>query len=189
MQPCNLYCLSLLLTFKQQRWPLSLISALCTPTLEIIIILIGRYLQTRNGINSPRCVPAALVGCCALQGRGRAMGRGGFALSAGMHLGGPCPISSRCPHACRVPRDSPAPTGAGIVAALDGGRCPPRRDPFILDYAFEVLPCTVKSSSKRELSEGRINLLNNKNPAHLLMKCNDFETGKMDRAVASSRLP
>lgn len=119
-------------------------------------------------------------------------GDGGFTLAARTHLGGggfPYPISSPRPHVFWVPTDPPAPAGAGAAAILDGGRRLPRKDPFILHHTSEVFPCAVKSSPEKELSEGRINLLNNKNPAHLLMKCNDFETGKMDRAVAPRRSP
>lgn len=73
--------------------------------------------------------------------------------------------------------------------ALAGGRRPPRRDPFILHSTAEASPVPSENPPRKERSEGRINLLNNKNPAHLLMKCNDLETCKMDRAVTRSRSP
>lgn len=72
------------------------------------------------------------------------------------------------------PKDSP-------VAVLDGSR--PRRHPFIVHCTRAAFLCPAKPSSKRELLEGRINLLNSNPPAPLLMECHDLGTCRRDRTT------
>jgi len=88
LQPCNLYCLSLLLALKQQRRPLSLVAASCMPASEIIIIIIviiiilrGRQLRTRNSDVSTGAFPQCWWGAAPRRGEG-AGGGSGFTLGA-----------------------------------------------------------------------------------------------------------
>lgn len=116
------------------------------------------------------------------------MDYGSFILGAWMHLRGPCLISHRCLCTFWVPICSPAPTRAGR-AGPGWRQAPAEEEPIYFAFHSRSLPRAQRNPPRKERSEGRINLLNNKNPAHLLMKCNDLETCKMDRAVARSHSP
>lgn len=133
-------CLSLLLAPKQLRRPLSLISASCTPAFRNLCYCwcyYWYYLNRKVFVGQKQqsflqCVPTALAVGVVPHG----MGGQWVVVSPSSVLGFTscsCPISHWC--LCRfwVPPCSPAP-------ALAGGRCPPRRVPFILHSTAEASP-------------------------------------------------